>query len=532
MTNKKRTGQHRRSGEQTHLETGSSYSPWISTTRPLRFSPLHYSLAVDVVIIGAGISGLSTAYELVKEGKKVAVVEERFIGSGETGKTTAHLTYALDDRYFRLQRLHGERGARIAAESHNLAINRIEEISQEENIDCSFERVNGYLYLGEGDSKEVLDKERKILHNLGFPQVKFARQSPLKHFHKPVLVFPRQAQIHPTKYLQGLAHAIVKHGGLIFTQTHVKKINGTGIITSDNYAIDAEHIVVATNTPINDRVSMHTKQASYRTYIIGALIKKGSVPKALYWNTNENNRSLSNAYHYVRLQPYTKQYDLLLIGGEDHKTGQEQPHAYVHLENWARKKFPIKKIIHRWSGQIIEPVDGLAFIGRNPSGPENIFIITGDSGNGMTHGTLAGILIKDLILERKNEWEDIYSPSRKPVLALAHYFKENLNVLKYYTELLKTQLLPKQELHRGQGQIIAQGLHKIAQYKDTNGDLYEFSALCPHLKCVVHWNDIERTFDCPCHGSRFTAFGKVVNGPATTDLEPRLYQELTGRKRL
>lgn len=277
--------------------------------------------------------------------------------------------------------------------------------------------------------------------------------------------------------------------------------------------------MVATNTPVNDLIAIHTKQAPYQTYVIGARIPKGSVTRALYWDTPD-------PYHYIRIETIGRgaaAYDVLIVGGEDHKTGQqdEANKRFGALERWARRRFPmIESIEYRWSGEVMEPVDGLAFIGRNPLDAKNVFIATGDSGNGMTHGTIAGILLTDLIMKRKNAWESIYEPSRITLRSLPAFAKEALNVAMQYTDLVVAgDVESVEEIKPGAGAVISRGLGKAAAYRDPSGVVHELSAVCRHLGCIVNWNTGENTWDCPCHGSRYDAMGKVIQGPANSDLE-------------
>lgn len=502
-------------GEAT-ITSGARESFWVSTTSPILFSPLNKNITVDVAIIGGGIAGMSVAYFLSRQGKKVAVVDDGAIGSGESGRTTAHLTYALDDRYYELENLHGKEGARLIAESHKAAIEHIESIVRTENISCDFMRVDGYLFRSGEDS---LNKELNTLSRIGMTAVTLVKTSPAPFDTGICLYFPHQGQFHPLKYLTGLAQAIIRNGGKIFTETHIKDFNASGITTDANYTINADSIVVATYTPVNDRTRIHTKQAAYRTYVIGARIPKDSVKHALYWDTGKNAGGLANPYHYIRTQPIDETYDLLMAGGEDHKTGQVDDSNFERVEQWTMSRFPmIKDIPYRWSGHILEPVDGIGYIGRNPL-DKNVYIATGFSGNGMTHGTIAGILISDLILGKKNPWADIYNPSRKSFFAAKEYLEENINVVKQYTDWLKKgDISSVHELHAGQGAIMREGLSKVAVYRDESGVLHKFSAVCPHLGCIVQWNSNEKTFDCPCHGSRFTNYGKVINGPSNRDL--------------
>ncbi len=273
---------------------------------------------------------------------------------------------------------------------------------------------------------------------------------------------------------------------------------------------------MATNSPINDRVAIHTKQAPYMTYVIGARIPSGSVPKGLYWDTED-------PFHYVRLQKLSAREDCLIVGGEDHKSGQadDTGERQGRLDAWARERFPmIESIAYTWGGQVMESLDGLAFIGRNP-GDENVYVATGDSGVGMTHGTIAGMLLTDLILGRENPWTALYEPSRQVPLAAGTFLRENVNVAAQYADWLTPgDAANAREIPFDSGAVVRRGLAKLAVYRDSDGRAHALSAVCPHLGCLVQWNDAEKTWDCPCHGSRFDKRGKVVNGPANSNLPP------------
>ena len=463
----------------------------------------------DVCIVGAGIAGITTAYLLGRAGRSVIVLEDGEVGSGETGRTTAHLVNALDDRYFELERLHGERGARLAAESHTAAIAQIESIVAQEKIDCEFERLDGYLFLAANADPKILDRELEAARRAGLDvEIVDGR-----------LRFPRQAQFHPLRYVNALALAIEKSGGRIYTHAHAEEIQGGAparIKTSDGHVVTAKAVVVATNTPVNDMVTMHTKQAPYRTYVVGARVPRGSVPWGLYWDT-------ADPYHYIRLERESETHDVLIVGGEDHKTGQEEhtEERFRCLEVWTRARFPMAaEVVYRWSGQVMEPVDGLAYIGRNPGDASNVYIATGDSGNGMTHGTIAGMLITDLIEGRENPWSSLYDPARITLRAAKEFTRENANVVAQYKDLVTPgDIDSPEQVKRGEGAILRRGLKKVAVYCDDAGALHELSAYCPHLGCVVQWNASEKSWDCPCHGSRFSAEGEVVNGPAIGGLE-------------
>ena len=478
-------------------DSQATTSIWMATANTPSQFPLKESIRTDICIIGAGIAGLTTAFLLGKEGRSVVVLDDGAIGGGMTGRTTAHLSNAYDDRYVEIERLHGPEPARLTAESHTAAIDKIFEIVSREKIDCEFEWVDGFLFGATPEDVELLDDELAAAHRAGLTGVEKVARAPIGSFDTGVaLRFPRQAQFHPLEYLDGLARAIMRNGGRIFAQTHAQKIEGgteARIETSHGPVVTSEVVVVATNTPINDLVAIHTKQAPYVTYVIGVRVPKGSVTRALYWDTGD-------PYHYVRLQP-EKDYDVLIVGGEDHKTGQANDgnERFARLEQWTRERFPqMGEVLYSWSGQVMEPVDGLAFIGRNPGDADNVYIATGDSGQGMTHGTIAGMLLTDLIQGRENKWERVYSPSRLRVKSIPEYAAENINVAWQYADHVTAS-------------------HSI-EYRDQAGTTHRLSAVCPHLGCIVAWNSTEETWDCPCHGSRFSANGKVYQGPANSDL--------------
>jgi glycine/D-amino acid oxidase-like deaminating enzyme/nitrite reductase/ring-hydroxylating ferredoxin subunit len=486
-------------------------SVWQETADMPVCTPLQEDLHVQVCVVGAGIAGLSTAYLLARAGKSVAVIDDGPIAGGMTQMTSAHLTNAMDDRYYELERLHGRDGARLAAESHTAAIERIAAIVREESIGCDFARVDGYLFLADGDRRETLEKELEACHRAGLTAVQMAERAPAFDS-GPCLRFPEQAQFHPLKYLAGLTQALHRHGGRVFTGTRVDAIEGgvPALVHAGSRIVTADAVVVATNTPINDRVAIHTKQAPYMTYVVGMRMPPGSVPAALAWDTGD-------PYHYVRAWN-----DVLIVGGEDHKSGQadDTHERHARLEAWVRARFPMAgEVLYRWGGLVMETVDYLSFTGRNPGDKDNVFIHTGDSGMGLTHGTIAGMLLTDLVLGRDNPWAGLYDPSRKTMAAAREYTSENLNVARQYADWLTAgEVKSADQIAAGSGAVMRRGLHKIAVYRDPQGVLHERSAACPHLGCVVHWNRSEKTWDCPCHGSRFDSHGKLLNGPANRDL--------------
>jgi glycine/D-amino acid oxidase-like deaminating enzyme/nitrite reductase/ring-hydroxylating ferredoxin subunit len=509
------------------MTSGAHQTYWLESVQPLATQKLNKGIKTEVVIIGGGISGLSVAYNLVKAGKKVVVVEDGNIGSGETGRTTAHLVNALDDRYYELERMYGKDQTALIASSHTQAIEFIEDVIASENIDCDFKRVDGYLFLHPSDQADSLDKELKACTTAGL-NVEIADEVPgLKDSIGPCLRFANQAKFHPMKYLEGLNEAIQRAGGIILTGTHAEIIDYTGIISREGFEVKADHVVVATNTPVNNKFIPHLQQYAYRTYVVGAKVRKGSLPDVLWWDTGDQEaNSEIPPYHYVRLQPLDEEYDLLISGGEDHATGladadkTSEGEQYALLESWTRKHFDIEEVIYQWSGQVMEPMDSLASIGRNPMDHKNVYVITGDSGNGMTHGTIAGMLIKDLILGNKNEWEDLYDPSRfKLFTAGKTFFKEVSQGLINY---MKTKPHPQENeidsISYEEGKIVKMNGKPYGVYRDDTNQLHIVAAECTHLQCIIKWNGDEKSWDCPCHGSRFTYEGKVINGPANRNL--------------
>ena len=525
--------------------SGDTASLWVGTFPAPDYPRLTRDRRCEVCVVGAGIAGLSTAYMLAKAGRKVIVIDDGPIAGGESGRTTAHLTAAMDDRIYELERVHGEDRTRLVVESHLAAINRIEEIVRLEQIDCDFERLDGFLFVGGEDRPDVLEREYDAAKRAGFADAQLLDRAPIASWNSGrVLRFPNQAQFHPLKYLTGLAAAIEANGGEIFCGTHVSSVEGGSpctVETENGKTITADAVCVCTNASIADMARTHLKQAPYRTYVIAAVVPRGSVSKGLFWDT-------PHPYHYVRTQPLDDLvgealkgdtlYDALIVGGEDHKTAHENDaeERWRCLEQWMRHRWPqAREVIYRWSGQVLEPNDWLAFIGRNPDDAENVYMASGDSGQGMTHGTIAGMLLTDLIVGRSNAWEEVYDPKRVSLRPhpMEEFAKENIDVaVQYLKERLTPSDVPtEKDIAPGEGRVMRKGAHKVAVFRDESGTLHYFSAACTHLKCIVAWNSAEKSWDCGCHGSRFDAMGKVLNGPAVEALPPYEEEDQAARKK-
>ncbi len=504
----------------TFQSSNHSTSIWHASSSIPRFPRLEEEYDADVCVIGAGIAGLTTAYLLSGAGKSVVVIDAAHIGAGESGRTTAHF-FPPDEHYFQIESNFGKENAALVADSYRKAADLVELIVQSENIECQFERLPGYLFAGEGKNAAELDQEYAAAQNAQLDVQRVDQVPGLSFSTGRAVQFSHQAQFHPLRYLNGLARAIISNGGHIFDETRALSISGKlhdHVIHTPRAQIKAGAVVVATNTPFNDRVVMHTKQAGYMSYVIGVRVPKNSVPRVLLWDTGD-------PYHYVRLQPSEndRAEDILLVGGEDHKVGQDEhpEHRYRVLEAWVRQRFPMAaQVVYRWSGQVMEPADGLAFLGRNPMDDKNIYVITGDSGNGMTHCTAGAMIVADLILGRANAWAELYAPSRKPVHGVAEFVKEQANTLAQYGDWFQGgEVESADEIPAGQGALLRDGAKQLAVYRDDQGDLHVLSAVCTHLGGIVSWNPAEKSWDCPCHASRFEATGEVLHGPAITALE-------------
>jgi len=468
-----------------------------------------------VCVVGAGLAGLLTALELLERRRSVVVLERDRPLAGESGKTTAHLTAVLDTRFYELAEMHGEAALPLIVDSHRRAIAQLERLANVHEIACDFERVSAFLSAENESQRRVLEREHPLSSRSGLG-CELLSNAPLPTGPGHALHFPEQAKFDPSKFANGVRQRVVALGGLIVTPVLVEKVDAgevCKVTTADGEVIEARNVVVATHSPVNDMVSMHTKQRADRSYAL-AFETPGAPWDDLYWDQDE-------PYHYVR----TTADGLLIVGGEDHEVGQDDDpeQRWERLENWTRERFPTAgAVAHRWSGQILEPVDGLAYIGQNP-GDSSVYVATGFSGNGMTYSAIASLLIPDLITGVENPWENLYRPSRKPksVAAVSNYVSGQANVAGQYLDWLRPgDAASADALPAGEGMILRRGLKKLAVYRDESGRLHEFSATCPHLGGVVAWNRAEKTFDCPCHGSRFSCYGAVVNGPAASGLSP------------
>jgi glycine/D-amino acid oxidase-like deaminating enzyme/nitrite reductase/ring-hydroxylating ferredoxin subunit len=487
---------------------------WIQSRPARRFAALRRAAACDVAVIGAGITGLTAALLLQREGLKVVVLEARRIAEATTGGTTAHLTELLDTPTETLVKDFGREGARAAYASTRAALDRIAKLVDAERIDCGFRRVPALWWTESAEGVDNLRAEHDALRQVGVA-TSLVMDPALGFPAKAALRAENQARFHVRDYLVPLAEAFVKRGGALHEDTRVTDVEDgepCRVVTPKG-VVTCGQVVVATHVPIK-AFWVQPKLAQYRSYVIAARFE-GDVPDALLWDDDD-------PYHYVRLQE-TPTGPLVIVGGEDHKVGQERDtwSRYDALAQWASKRFRLKSVTHRWSRQVVETVDGLPYIGR-PGKSERVFVGTGYSGTGMTFGTLAAMMATDAVMERESPWSSLYAYNRVHALAAAKdLVTENVD---FPVHMVKDRLKGAEgdayaDVPRGEGRLLSVDGKRLAVYRDGRGKVSACSAVCTHMGCIVQWNEAEKTWDCPCHGSRFDTAGEVLDGPAVAPLE-------------
>ena len=489
---------------------------WIDSAPIQKFPKVQRSISVDVVVVGAGVTGITTAYVLKQTGLTVALTERERVASIDTGHTTAHLTYITDVELRELARNFGEDHAQAAWDAGAAAIDEIERIVGEEKIECEYTRVPAYIHVcvGGPSKKEApsLKKEADLAAKLGFDAV-YLESAP--YFNLPAVRFANQAKFHPRKYLRSLVKKIPGNGSYVFEKSAASEFDAKQrrVKVNRNW-ISFDRVVIATNNPLVGFASItaatlfQTKLSLYTSYALGGRVPSGTLPEALFWDTRD-------PYDYLRIDRH-RDFDYLIYGGEDHKTGQKKQtqRAYARLLGRLKKIIPEVRVDHRWSGQVICTPDGLPYIGENA---EHQFVATGYCGNGITFGTVAAMMARDWVTGRKNPWTDLFAVDRKKLKgATWNYVRENKDYPYYMIKdrIARPEAESVREIKRGQGMVVGSRGKKRAVFRDRNGDLHQLSPVCTHLGCLVRWNPAESTWDCPCHGSRFKPTGEVIAGPA------------------
>ncbi|MBA2305139.1 MAG: FAD-dependent oxidoreductase [Acidobacteria bacterium] len=492
---------------------------WSDSASISNFPAVERDERVDVIVVGGGLTGLTAAYLLTAAGKTVAVIERQRCAQIDTGHTTAHLTMVTDLRLPDLVKRFGRDHAQAAWDAGLAAISRIDFTIQENSISCGFEWVDGYLHtpLAEGDEPTASFEEHAALAtDLGFDAA-FVQDVPFAG--GPGIRFERQARFHPRKYLAGVVHAIRAAGGRIYEHSEADEFSTDPLgVKVNGHTLTCDDIFIATHNPlvgvrgVASATVFQTKLALYTTYVVAGRVAHGTVPDALFWDT-------ADPYHYLRLEP-RHDHDLVIFGGEDHKTGQvpSPNECYQRLEETLTARLPDIEISHRWSGQVIETPDGLPYVGQMA---DHQYAATGFAGNGMTFGTVGAMIASDAILGQANPWTELFDPGRAAIRRGAwQYLKENADY-PYY--LIRDRFAGAEgrslrSVKRGQGLVLERDGEKVAASRDDSGAVTLRSAICTHMGCTVAWNEAERTWDCPCHGSRFKPNGDVISGPAEAPL--------------
>ncbi len=494
-------------------------SHWMNRAHLPDFAKLTADVTVDVAIVGAGITGITAAYLLKKAGKKVALLERDRCCQADTGHTTAHLTYVTDKRLSELVKTFGKDHAQAAWEAGQAAMEQIGANVEEEQIHCAFAVVPGYLHAPwkdiPADESQRLQEDAALAVEMGF-DAKYFEAIPIAK--RPGIRFANQAKFHPLHYLAALTRRIPGEDCHIFEHAEATEFQTDPLaVKVGKHTIHCKYLVLATHVPLMGNTGLigatlfQTKIASISSYAIGAKLPKATVPQAILSDT-------SQPYYYLRIDRQDRN-DYAILGGEDHKTGQETDpnHCFENLEKLLASIFPEATVDARWTGQVVESPDGLPFIGETA---ENQFVATAFAGNGMTFGTLSAMMATDAVLRRKNPWRDLFDVNRKKLSTAWDYLKENIDYPYYFIKdkLTAAEGTNLQAVKPGEGKILKLDGQRVAVYRDSHNKVSAVSAICTHMGCVVHWNQADSTWDCPCHGSRFRPTGDVLAGPAEAPL--------------
>jgi glycine/D-amino acid oxidase-like deaminating enzyme/nitrite reductase/ring-hydroxylating ferredoxin subunit len=493
----------------------SSISIWKDKAEETSFPPLRADTVVDVAIVGGGITGLTAAYILSRAGKKVAVLEARKIGEGATGSSTGNLYCTIGSPgLHNLRSKFNEEKLKEVVESREAAVDFIEARVKEFEIDCQFRRVPWGLFADNDEGKSFVEKERKAAEDAGLV-VSQNFGIPLKI--ETGFTVENQAQFNPLEYVKALSKNISSSNCSIYELTKVTDVKEGEecVVSTAGGKVTANQVIMATHSP-KGIYAVHMNMGPYREYAVAVTLKGDYPAEGIWWNV------LSNEHYSMRTYDTTKGKVLMALG-EMHKVGQKENNheCYDNLEKYLRQRFDVASVEFKWSAQQFKAADGIPYIGLS-TGNSKTFIATGFSADGLTYGTLASMIISDKILGNENRWAKTYDASRiTPLASAKEFIKENVNVA---FEFIKDRFTKYDAdefaaIKEGQGKVMEVDGKKCGVYRDETGRLHVVSAVCTHMGCINHWNEVEQSWDCPCHGSRFSIDGEVLEGPAYTALQ-------------
>ncbi|WP_421385023.1 FAD-dependent oxidoreductase [Bacillus salacetis] len=500
----------------TNLPSQSS-SYWLETADLPSFEALQENIQTEAVVVGAGISGLTTAYFLSKQGVKVTVLEAEQVVSRTTGNTTAKLSAQHDVIYDHLLNELGIEKAKQYYQANQKAVDFIRQLVNEEKIDCDFSTQDAYIYASTTEKKEELKKEYDAYQKLGIDG-RFETSLPFDADAEAAVVMHNQAQFHPVKYLKHLINEILKAGGQIFENTRVTDIDHgkePSVETIQGFKVEGRYVAVCSHFPFYDKEGFYFNRMEVkRSYLLAAKTKK-ELPYGMFISAEKPGYSLRSTSEDGE--------QIVFIGGQGHSAGHKENtlESYEKLYEFGEKTFGIDEVLYRWSSQDPVPLDRVPYIGKYSMLDDQIFVATGFQKWGMSTGTLAGMIISDLILDRENPYSDIFSPGRHDV---AHNLKKAAKMGKHSAKMLVKAKLEKPEktvndLHNDEGSVVNVDGKRAGAYKDNMGKVHLVDTTCTHMGCEVEWNNGERSWDCPCHGSRFQYDGQVIEGPTTQPLK-------------
>lgn len=498
---------------------GLAESYWMDSTEPTSYPQAADDIRVDVAVVGGGIAGLSTAWELVRAGRSVAVLEADRVAAGVTGYTTAKLSALHTLIYAGIRLSRGAEAARLYATSQQRAIEHVARTAAELGVDCELERLDAYTYVESAEQVRQVEDEAEAAASAGLP-ASFVTDTGLPFPVAGAVRLERQAQFHPRRYLLGLAEAIAASGGAIYERTRVLDLDEgepCRLTTETGVTVTAGDVVVTTHYPVFDRALLFTRLVPHRELVIAAPIPADHDPGGMYITQADNTRS-------VRTAPYTDGRRLLIVTGESFTPGAGGVgDRYGRLIAWTRERFGVKDIAYRWAAQDNHATDNIPYVGRLHPFAEHAYVATGFGGWGMSNGVMSGLLLASLITGEPIPWAGLYDPRRlHPLREAVPMLKAQAKVAGHFIgDRLHSHADSVDDITAGTGAVVRVNGERCAVYRDETGTPHAVSATCTHLGCIVAFNDVERAWECPCHGSRFAIDGSVIQGPANRPLQPR-----------